>query len=70
MSHIMRKPTMLFPNRSETNWPIQSQNQARSLKFGFRKGRLTIHVAKTKVLISFADTAKLICTFVFAYAKC
>ena len=29
----------------------------------------TIHVAKTKALISFAVNAKLICTFVFAYAK-
>ena len=29
----------------------------------------TIHVAKTKALISFAVTAKLICVFVFAYAK-
>ena len=30
----------------------------------------TIHVTKTKGLISFAVTAKLICTFVFAFAKC
>ena len=29
-----------------------------------------MYVAKTKALISFADTAKLICVFVFAYAKC
>ena len=29
----------------------------------------TIRVAKTKALISFAVTAKLICDFVFAYAK-
>ena len=29
----------------------------------------TIRVAKTKTLISFAVTAKLICVFVFAYAK-
>ena len=29
----------------------------------------TIQVAKTKALISFAVTAKLICFFVFAYAK-
>ena len=29
----------------------------------------TIHVAKTKALISFAVTAKLICVFDFAYAK-
>ena len=38
--------------------------------FGFRKKRdCTICVAKTKALISFAVTAKLICVFVFAYAK-
>ena len=30
----------------------------------------TIYIAKTKALISFAVTAKLICVFVFAYAKC
>ena len=30
----------------------------------------TIGAAKTKALISFAVTAKLICAFVFAYAKC
>ena len=29
----------------------------------------TIRVVKTKALISFAVTAKLICVFVFAYAK-
>ena len=39
--------------------------------FGFRKKRnSTIRVAKTKALISFAVTAKLICVFVFAYANC
>ena len=38
--------------------------------FGLRKkGNCTICVAKTKALISFAVTAKLICAFVFAYAK-
>ena len=38
--------------------------------FLFRKRRdCTICVAKTKALISFAVTAKLICVFVFAYAK-
>ena len=31
---------------------------------------LMIRVAKTKALISFAFTAKLICAFVFAYADC
>ena len=34
-----------------------------------KKRDCTIHVAKTKALISFAVTAKLICVFVFAYAK-
>ena len=29
-----------------------------------------MYVAETKALISFAVTAKLICVFVFAYAKC
>ena len=39
--------------------------------FGFKKIRnRTIRVAKTKALISFAVTAKLICVFVFAYADC
>ena len=37
---------------------------------GFRKKRdCTIHVAKTKALISCAVTAQLICVFVFAYSK-
>ena len=39
--------------------------------FAFRERRnCTIRVAKTKALISFAVTAKLICVFVFAYADC
>ena len=29
-----------------------------------------MRIVKTKALISFAVTAKLICVFVFAYAKC
>ena len=38
--------------------------------FLFRKKRgCTIYVAKTKALISFVVTAKLICVFVFAYLK-
>ena len=34
------------------------------------RGICTIHVVKTKALITFAVTAKPICAFVFAYAKC
>ena len=37
--------------------------------FGFKKRDCTIRVAKTKTLISSAVIAKLICVFVFAYAK-
>ena len=35
-----------------------------------KKKKCTIRVAKTKALISFAVTTKLICVFVFAYADC
>ena len=33
LSCLMRKLTMWFPNRSDTNQTVQSQKQARSLKF-------------------------------------
>ena len=56
MSHLVGKPTMWFPNRSDTNQAAQSQKQARSLKFR-QKRKCTIRVAKTKALISFAVTA-------------
>ena len=71
LSRLVGKPTMWFPNRSDTNRPVQSQKMDREAgNFGFRKSRnCTIHVAKTKALISFAVTAKLICAFGFAYAN-
>ena len=71
LSRVMRKPTMWFPTRSDTNRAAQSQKKTRSLNFEFKKKRnCTTRVAKIKALISFAVTAKLITTFVFAYAKC
>ena len=33
LSHLVGKPTMWFLTRSDTNRPVQSQKQARSLKF-------------------------------------
>ena len=33
LSRLMGKPTMWFPNRSDTNRPVQAQKRARSLKF-------------------------------------
>ena len=68
MSRIMRKPIM-FPNRPNTNRAVQARMMTRLENFAFRKHRnCTIHVEKTKALISYAVTA--ICTFVFAFAKC
>ena len=70
MSRLVGKPTMWFPNRSNTNQAVQSQ-KIEAGTFGFRKrSNCTMRVAKTKALISFAVTAKLICAFVFAYADC
>ena len=33
MSHLVGKPTMWFPNRSDTNRSVQSQKRAKILKF-------------------------------------
>ena len=33
LSHLMGKPTMWFPNSTDTNQAVQSQKQARSMKF-------------------------------------
>ena len=69
MSLCMRKPTIWVLTRSDTNQPVQSQEQARCLKFGLKKNG-TIRAAKTKALISFAVATKLICGFVFTQAFC
>ena len=37
ISHFMREPTMWFSNTSDTNQPVQSQKQARSLEFWILK---------------------------------
>ena len=48
---------------NHTRW-LEARN------FGYRKKRdCTIRVVKTKALISFPVTAKLICVFVFAHGK-
>ena len=33
LSRLVGKPKMWFPNRSDTNRPVQAQKRARSLKF-------------------------------------
>ena len=51
MSRLVGKPTMWFPNRSDTNRPVQSQKKSLKLEIP----NCTIRVAKTKALISEAD---------------
>ena len=46
LSHIIRKPTMWFLNRSDTNQAVQAQKMVRGLKFWIKK------VEETNVLIS------------------
>ena len=61
-----------FPTRSDTNRAARSLKMARGLKFRIKvvdSRDCTIRMAKTKELISFVVTPKLICIFVFAYAK-
>ena len=66
----MRKPTLRFPNKFDTNQAKQAQKMARRIgNFCCRKKRnCTICLAITKALISFAVTVTLICAFAFAYA--
>ena len=71
----MRKPNNLCFQPSPTQTSLYTHRRwGRWLEagnFGFRKKRnCTVHVVKTKALISFAVTAKLICAFVFANANC
>ena len=68
----MRKPTKWLSKRSDINCAVQAQKTAREAgNFEFIKNKnCTIRVEKTKALISFAVTAKLICAFGFAYADC
>ena len=58
---------MRFPNRSDTNLHVQSQKEARRLKF-WSKEEVELYYGSSE--ISFMVTAKLICAFVFAYADC
>ena len=71
MSCVMRKPTMWFLNRSDTNGAVYTSTEESGNLIFKKKRNCTICVAKTKPLISCAVscavTAQLICAFVFAY---
>ena len=67
ISHNVRKPTMWILTQTRL---CSHRIWLETWNLGLRKKRdCTIPVAKTKTLISLAVTAKLICVFVFAYAK-
>ena len=71
MSRDVRKPVFGVFRPGPTQIGLYNHRiELEALNFEFRKKRdCSIRVAKTKTLISFAVTAKLICVFVFAYAK-
>ena len=67
MSRAARKPVFGFSDqfRQKTTF-TNSEKRLEAGNFRFKKNRdCTIRVAKTKALISFTVTAKLICAFVF-----
>ena len=67
MSRLVGKPTMWFPNRSDTNQAAQAQKQARSLKFWIYKGEELYYPCSEN---KGADQLRSNCALVFAYADC
>ena len=65
----MRKPTFWFPTWSDTNHAAQLQKRARGLKFHIKQVTEGLHYMCSKNKGADQVTAKLICIFVFAYAK-
>ena len=61
---------MWFPNRSDTNRPVQLQKQARSLKFWSEVEEELYYPSSENKGADQLHAAKLICAFVFAYAYC
>ena len=75
----MRKPTIWVPTRSDTNWAVQSNKKARSLKFQIQEEEgLSYQCSKNKgvdQLCSYctADLRlcfRLFCCFSFVAARC
>ena len=64
----MTKPTIWVSDQVQHKPACTVTEETQNLENLGRK--CTIRVAKTKTLISFAVTAKLICVFVFAHANC
>ena len=66
----MRTPTIWFPNRSDTNQAVQAKEMARGWKFWFQKVQELYYPCSKNKGADQPVTVKLICAFVFAYAKC
>ena len=67
----VRKPTFWFLTWSDTNRAVQLQKMARCLKFRIEEVEgLYYSCSENKGVDQRAVTMKLICVFVFAYAKC
>ena len=67
LSRLMEKPTMWFPNRSDTNQAVQSQKQDRGLTFQiYEEEELYYPCSENEG----ADQLRGISAFVFAYANC
>ena len=67
MSHLVEKPSIWFPNRTDTNRHVQLQNLE---ILEIVEEELYYPSSENKGADHFAVTAKLICAFVFAYADC
>ena len=65
----MRKPVYLVSDLVRHKPGCTATEDCKSLVISYLGSRGIVYVAKTKALISFGVTAKLICVFVFAYAK-
>ena len=66
----MRKPSLGFPTRSDTNQALQPQKMTRGLKFWIKKVEgLYYPCSEKKGADQLCGYWKLICVFVFAYAK-
>ena len=64
---MQENPSSGFPTKSDTNRPVQSQKQARTLKFRiYEEEGLYYPCSESKGADRFAVAAKLICAFVLA----
>ena len=69
MNRCVRKPTIRVPTRSDTTRGVQSQKMVRGWKFWIKKVEMYYPCSETKVLISFAVTAKLILRLCFRLCR-